>query len=142
MFDKDYKEKYLAKGLLDGCGGELQHLISDAATMQIIRWTGGGFGMVRLPLPQHLGHCSSSQTRYQETEWTDCTQPRQDSWMHLKRLDSQRNICVLHISELWDAPSKIGMFRRRRSPSKTLFEDMQLRSTSHLVGGSIVCILL
>jgi hypothetical protein len=25
--------------------GELQHLISDAATMQIIRWTGGGFGM-------------------------------------------------------------------------------------------------
>merc|ERR1719399_1750222 len=45
VFDKDYKEKYLAKGLLDGCGGELQHLISDAATMQIIRWTGGGFGM-------------------------------------------------------------------------------------------------
>ena len=27
------------------CGGELPHLISDAATMQIIRWTDGGFGM-------------------------------------------------------------------------------------------------
>uniref|UniRef100_A0A7S1KX81 EF-hand domain-containing protein n=1 Tax=Alexandrium catenella TaxID=2925 RepID=A0A7S1KX81_ALECA len=26
-------------------GGDLVHLISDAATMQIIRWTGGGFGM-------------------------------------------------------------------------------------------------
>eukprot|EP01050_Picozoa_sp_SAG11_P045598 SAG11_NODE_22835_length_399_cov_0.943333_1_plen_36_part_10 len=26
-------------GLLDSCGGELQHLISDAATMQIIRWS-------------------------------------------------------------------------------------------------------
>ena len=25
--------------------GDLQHLISDAATMQIIRWTSGGFGM-------------------------------------------------------------------------------------------------
>lgn len=31
--------------LLDGTGGELRHLISDAATMQIIRWTKGGFGM-------------------------------------------------------------------------------------------------
>merc|ERR1712032_797123 len=28
-----------------GMGGDLQHLISDAATMQIIRWTNGGFGM-------------------------------------------------------------------------------------------------
>jgi isocitrate dehydrogenase len=45
VFDEHYKEKYLAKGLLDKCGGDLQHLISDAATMQIIRWTGGGFGM-------------------------------------------------------------------------------------------------
>jgi len=44
-FDAHYKEKYVTAGLLDGCGGELQHLISDAATMQIIRWTGGGFGM-------------------------------------------------------------------------------------------------
>ena len=26
-------------------GGDLQHLISDAATMQLIRWTDGGFGM-------------------------------------------------------------------------------------------------
>merc|ERR1712226_626219 len=45
VFDEHYKEKYLASGLLDKCGGDLQHLISDAATMQIIRWTGGGFGM-------------------------------------------------------------------------------------------------
>jgi len=45
VFDADYKEKFLAAGLLDKCGGELVHLISDAATMQIIRWTGGGFGM-------------------------------------------------------------------------------------------------
>ena len=40
-----YKQKFRDAGLLDNCGGELQHLISDAATMQIIRWTGGGFGM-------------------------------------------------------------------------------------------------
>lgn len=44
-FDKHYKIKFLAAGLLDKCGGDLPHLISDAATMQIIRWTGGGFGM-------------------------------------------------------------------------------------------------
>eukprot|EP00934_Nitzschia_sp_Nitz4_P000947 Nitzschia sp. Nitz4//scaffold119_size111653//8343//9935//NITZ4_004175-RA/size111653-processed-gene-0.159-mRNA-1//1//CDS//3329533791//947//frame0 len=41
----EYKEKFLAAGLLDRSGGELQHLISDAATMQLIRWTDGGFGM-------------------------------------------------------------------------------------------------
>jgi len=45
VFDNDYKQKYLDAGLLDRCGGELPHLISDAATMQIIRWTDGGFGM-------------------------------------------------------------------------------------------------
>jgi len=45
VFDEHYKEKYQKSGLLDGCGGDLVHLISDAATMQIIRWTGGGFGM-------------------------------------------------------------------------------------------------
>lgn len=45
VFDKEYKTKFAKAGLLDQCGGNLQHLISDAATMQIIRWTGGGFGM-------------------------------------------------------------------------------------------------
>merc|ERR1719420_1559023 len=45
VFDEHYKAKYLAAGLLDRVGGELPHLISDAATMQIIRWTDGGFGM-------------------------------------------------------------------------------------------------
>jgi isocitrate dehydrogenase len=45
VFDRKYKEAFIKAGLLDGCGHELQHLISDAATMQIIRWTGGGFGM-------------------------------------------------------------------------------------------------
>jgi len=45
VFDEHYKAKYEAAGLLKDCGGELQHLISDAATMQIIRWTKGGFGM-------------------------------------------------------------------------------------------------
>mmetsp|Transcript_8475 Transcript_8475/g.20403 ORF Transcript_8475/g.20403 Transcript_8475/m.20403 type:complete len:519 (+) Transcript_8475:246-1802(+) len=45
VFDESYHDKYKQAGLLDSCGGQLQHLISDAATMQIIRWTGGGFGM-------------------------------------------------------------------------------------------------
>ncbi|CAD7931570.1 unnamed protein product [Amoebophrya sp. A25] len=45
VFDEHYAEQYKKSGLLDKTGGELQHLISDAATMQILRWTGGGFGM-------------------------------------------------------------------------------------------------
>eukprot|EP00928_Gymnodinium_smaydae_P078174 TRINITY_DN6187_c0_g2_i3.p1 TRINITY_DN6187_c0_g2~~TRINITY_DN6187_c0_g2_i3.p1 ORF type:complete len:532 (-),score=167.81 TRINITY_DN6187_c0_g2_i3:75-1610(-) len=45
VFNEEYKQQFLEAGLLDGCGGELQHLISDAATMQILRWTDGGFGM-------------------------------------------------------------------------------------------------
>uniref|UniRef100_A0A7S1T203 EF-hand domain-containing protein n=1 Tax=Tetraselmis chuii TaxID=63592 RepID=A0A7S1T203_9CHLO len=45
VFDRHYKAKFEAAGLLDRSGGTLQHLISDAATMQIIRWTDGGFGM-------------------------------------------------------------------------------------------------
>jgi len=45
IFDEDYKEDFVKAGLMEKCGGELQHLISDAATMQLIRWTDGGFGM-------------------------------------------------------------------------------------------------
>lgn len=44
-FDDQWKAKFIEVGLLDQCGNELQHLISDAATMQIIRWTNGGWGM-------------------------------------------------------------------------------------------------
>jgi isocitrate dehydrogenase len=43
VFDKSYREKYMAAGIIPD--GKLVHLISDAATMQIIRWTKGGFGM-------------------------------------------------------------------------------------------------
>jgi len=45
VFDESYKDEFLKEGLLDRSGGDLQHLISDAATMQLIRWTDGGFGM-------------------------------------------------------------------------------------------------
>jgi isocitrate dehydrogenase len=45
VFDAEYKEEFVNKGLLKRSGGELQHLISDAATMQLIRWTEGGFAM-------------------------------------------------------------------------------------------------
>lgn len=39
----DCREKYVEAGLIPD--GVLKHLISDAATMQIIRWNKGGFGM-------------------------------------------------------------------------------------------------
>eukprot|EP00949_MAST-11_sp_MAST-11-sp1_P003358 g3358.t1 len=45
VFDSNYIQEFRDAGLLKNTGGELQHLISDAATMQIIRWTSGGFGM-------------------------------------------------------------------------------------------------
>jgi len=43
-FDEHYRHKYVSAGLL-GEDEELPHLISDAATMQIIRWQDGNFGM-------------------------------------------------------------------------------------------------
>lgn len=43
VFDKHYKQAYIDAGIIPD--GKLTHLISDAATMQIIRWTKGGFGM-------------------------------------------------------------------------------------------------
>ena len=45
VFDEHYQMKFEQAGLLERSGGKLQHLISDAATMQLIRWTDGGFGM-------------------------------------------------------------------------------------------------
>ena len=46
IFDKYYKESFFNKGLLKYTNNELGHLISDAATMKIIRWTNGNFGMI------------------------------------------------------------------------------------------------
>lgn len=43
VFDEHYRAAYMEAGLIPD--GNLTHLISDAATMQIIRWTKGGFGM-------------------------------------------------------------------------------------------------
>lgn len=43
VFDEYYMADYIKAGLVPN--GKLVHLISDAATMQIIRWTKGGFGM-------------------------------------------------------------------------------------------------
>lgn len=45
VFDEHYKAKYNAAGLLVNCRGELQHFLSDVATMQLVRWSNGNFGM-------------------------------------------------------------------------------------------------
>ena len=45
VFDENYAHKFKNSGLLEKTNGELQHIISDAATMQIIKWNKGGFGM-------------------------------------------------------------------------------------------------
>ena len=44
-FSLQLQDTFLKEGLLERSGNELTHLISDAATMQLIRWTDGGFGM-------------------------------------------------------------------------------------------------
>lgn len=45
VFDNEFKDKFNEKGLLKDCRGELQHFLSDVATMNLIRWSGGNFGM-------------------------------------------------------------------------------------------------
>ena len=45
VFDAEFKAKFNEKGLLKDCRGELQHFLSDVATMNLIRWSGGNFGM-------------------------------------------------------------------------------------------------
>jgi isocitrate dehydrogenase len=45
VFDAEFKAKFIEKGLLKDCRGELQHFLSDVATMNLIRWSGGNFGM-------------------------------------------------------------------------------------------------
>jgi len=46
VFDTHYKNEFINKDLLKDTNQELGHLISDAATMKIIRWTNGNFGMI------------------------------------------------------------------------------------------------
>lgn len=45
VFDEHYKDAFTKAGLLEQCRGELTHIISDAATMKIVAWRDGGFGM-------------------------------------------------------------------------------------------------
>lgn len=45
VFDKDYKLKFQQQGLLDKTNGELCHFLSDVATMHIIRWSDGNWGI-------------------------------------------------------------------------------------------------
>ncbi len=44
VFDTEYKQKFYDKGVMKP-GSELVHLLSDAATMKLVVWTDGGFGM-------------------------------------------------------------------------------------------------
>ena len=44
IFEEHYQARFVAAKLVPE-DGMLPHLISDAATMQVIRWTNGGFGM-------------------------------------------------------------------------------------------------
>jgi len=45
VFDATYKQKFKEAGLLDKCGGELTHYLSDVAAMKLTVWKDGGFGM-------------------------------------------------------------------------------------------------
>ncbi|MDX1974911.1 MAG: isocitrate/isopropylmalate family dehydrogenase [Rickettsiales bacterium] len=46
IFDKSYKAQFETKGLLKDTGGQLRHLLSDDASMKIVKWHEGGFAMV------------------------------------------------------------------------------------------------
>ena len=45
VFDGHYKQQFADAGIDVGPNGDLQHFLSDVATMQLIRWKEGGFGM-------------------------------------------------------------------------------------------------
>jgi hypothetical protein len=45
VFDENYKAKFAAAGLLKKTNGELSHFLSDVATMHVVRWSDGGWGM-------------------------------------------------------------------------------------------------
>jgi len=45
VFDGHYKQKFADAGIKVGPNGDLQHFLSDVATMLLIRWAEGGFGM-------------------------------------------------------------------------------------------------
>ena len=72
MFDEHYLEDFTKAGLLETTGGELQHLISDAATMQIIRWTGGGFGMAAHNYDGDMLTDEVAQVRSREQKMDGC----------------------------------------------------------------------
>ena len=44
VFDSEFKDKFVEKKIM-APGSELTHLLSDAATMKLVVWTDGGFGM-------------------------------------------------------------------------------------------------
>ena len=44
VFDEEYKAKFVAASVMKP-GDELVHLLSDAATMKLVQWRQGGFGM-------------------------------------------------------------------------------------------------
>jgi isocitrate dehydrogenase len=48
VYDQHYKSKFLERNIKMNATGDLQHFLSDVATMQLIRWTDGGFGMAAL----------------------------------------------------------------------------------------------
>jgi len=45
VFNEHYKQKFLDAGLLQKCGGELTHYLSDVASMKLTVWMDGGFGL-------------------------------------------------------------------------------------------------
>jgi len=44
VYDTEFKQKFVDAGVVKP-GSELVHLLSDAATMKLVQWTQGGFGM-------------------------------------------------------------------------------------------------
>jgi isocitrate dehydrogenase len=45
VYDAKFKDAFVGAGIVSSSKSELQHYLSDVATMQLIRWTDGGFGM-------------------------------------------------------------------------------------------------
>jgi isocitrate dehydrogenase len=100
VFDESYKEAYIASGLIPT--GELQHLISDAATMQIIRWTKGGFGMAAHNYDGDMLTDEVAQVHRSPGFITSALLGRTDTGIAIKEFEASHGT----VSDLWHAHNR------------------------------------
>jgi len=95
VFNENYKTQFNEKGLVDG---DLQHLISDAATMQIIKWSDGGFGMAAHNYDGDMLTDEISQFHKSPGFITSCLLGKRDDGVMIKEFEASHGT----VADMWD----------------------------------------